>query len=377
MPNDQTHPFKGVGNMPFAKRYDNFIGGKWVAPQAGRYFQNSTPITGMDMGEIARSDEGDVNLALDAAHAAADQWGRTSAQERSTILLRIADRMEQNLELLATAETWDNGKPIRETMAADVPLAIDHFRYFAGVLRAQEGSLSQIDDNTVAYHFHEPLGVVGQIIPWNFPLLMACWKLAPALAAGNCVVLFLAGLGADHRIGLARVALLDRLGAGDGLLHELLVDRLLHQHARGAGADLALVQREHGEAFQRLVEEVVVLARDVGEEDVGRLAAQLQRHRDQVLGRVLHDQPTGRGLAGEGDLGDPLRRGERLAGLEPEAVDDVQHARRQQVADQVGPDHDPGWGLLGRLQHHAIAAAIAGASFQQAISAFTPRKGCV
>ncbi|WP_052512934.1 aldehyde dehydrogenase [Paracoccus sanguinis] len=189
MPNDQTHPFKGVGNMPFAKRYDNFIGGKWVAPQAGRYFQNSTPITGMDMGEIARSDEGDVNLALDAAHAAADQWGRTSAQERSTILLRIADRMEQNLELLATAETWDNGKPIRETMAADVPLAIDHFRYFAGVLRAQEGSLSQIDDNTVAYHFHEPLGVVGQIIPWNFPLLMACWKLAPALAAGNCVVL--------------------------------------------------------------------------------------------------------------------------------------------------------------------------------------------
>ncbi|ARJ69557.1 aldehyde dehydrogenase [Paracoccus contaminans] len=189
MPNDQTHPFKGVSNMPFAKRYDNFIGGKWVPPVSGRYFQNATPITGMDMGEIARSDEADIGLALDAAHKAADDWGRTSVQERSTILLKIADRMEANLELLATAETWDNGKPIRETMAADVPLAIDHFRYFAGVLRAQEGSLSQIDDNTVAYHFHEPLGVVGQIIPWNFPLLMACWKLAPALAAGNCVVL--------------------------------------------------------------------------------------------------------------------------------------------------------------------------------------------
>ena len=189
MPNDQAHEFKGVGVMPFASRYDNYIGGKWVAPNAGRYFENTTPITGAKMGDIARSDASDVNAALDAAHAAADRWGRTSPQERSQVLLKIADRMEQNLELLATAETWDNGKPIRETMAADVPLAIDHFRYFAGVLRAQEGTLSQIDDNTVAYHFHEPLGVVGQIIPWNFPRLMACWKLAPALAAGNCVVL--------------------------------------------------------------------------------------------------------------------------------------------------------------------------------------------
>ncbi len=189
MPNDQTHPFRGVNALPFEERYDNFIGGEWVAPVSGKYFTNTTPITGAHIGEIARSDEADVNAALDAAHAAADKWGRTSVQERSTILLKIADRMEANLELLATAETWDNGKPIRETMAADVPLAIDHFRYFAGVLRAQEGTLSQIDDNTVAYHFHEPLGVVGQIIPWNFPLLMACWKLAPALAAGNCVVL--------------------------------------------------------------------------------------------------------------------------------------------------------------------------------------------
>ena len=189
MPNDQTHEFKGVGVMPFAKRYDNFIGGDWVAPKSGRYFTNTTPITGAEIGEIARSGAEDIEAALDAAHKAKDAWGRTSVTDRSNALLKIADRMEQNLELLATAETWDNGKPIRETMAADLPLAVDHFRYFAGALRAQEGGISEIDNDTVAYHFHEPLGVVGQIIPWNFPLLMACWKLAPALAAGNCVVL--------------------------------------------------------------------------------------------------------------------------------------------------------------------------------------------
>ena len=189
MPNDQTHEFKGVNTTPFAKRYDNYIGGEWVAPKAGRYFTNTTPITGAEVGEVARSGAEDIEAALDAAHAAKDRWGATSPQERGNILLKIADRMEANLDLLAAAETWDNGKPIRETMAADVPLAIDHFRYFAGVLRSQEGSISQIDSDTVAYHFHEPLGVVGQIIPWNFPLLMACWKLAPALAAGNCVVL--------------------------------------------------------------------------------------------------------------------------------------------------------------------------------------------
>ncbi|SIS52540.1 aldehyde dehydrogenase [Paracoccus saliphilus] len=189
MPNDQTHEFKGVGVMPFAKRYDNFIGGKWTAPKSGKYFTNTTPITGGEIGEIARSNADDIEAALDAAHAAKDKWGRTSAAERSGVLLKIADRMEQNLELLAAAETWDNGKPIRETMAADLPLAIDHFRYFAGVLRAQEGGISEIDSDTIAYHFHEPLGVVGQIIPWNFPILMATWKLAPALAAGNCVVL--------------------------------------------------------------------------------------------------------------------------------------------------------------------------------------------
>ncbi len=189
MPNDQTHEFKGVGVMPFARRYDNFIGGEWTAPKSGRYFTNTTPITGAEIGEIARSNADDIEAALDAAHKAKGAWGRTSTTDRSNALLKIADRMEANLELLATAETWDNGKPIRETMAADLPLAIDHFRYFAGVLRAQEGGISEIDNDTIAYHFHEPLGVVGQIIPWNFPLLMACWKLAPALAAGNCVVL--------------------------------------------------------------------------------------------------------------------------------------------------------------------------------------------
>ena len=174
---------------PFAKRYDNFIGGQWVAPVNGRYFDNISPITGRAVCEVARSDAADVELALDAAHAARVGWGQTSAATRALVLTRIADRMEANLEKLATAETWDNGKPIRETLAADMPLAIDHFRYFAGCIRAQEGSLSQIDEDTVGYHFHEPLGVVGKIIPWNFPILMAVWKLAPALAAGNCVVL--------------------------------------------------------------------------------------------------------------------------------------------------------------------------------------------
>ena len=181
--------FTRTSKMPFAKRYGNFIGGKFVEPASGRYFENISPITGRLLCEIARSDAKDIEAALDAAHAAKDAWGRTSVAERSVILNRIADRMEENLDLLALAETWDNGKPIRETTAADLPLAIDHFRYFAGAIRAQEGSLSEIDNDTVAYHFHEPLGVVGQIIPWNFPLLMACWKLAPALAAGNCVVL--------------------------------------------------------------------------------------------------------------------------------------------------------------------------------------------
>src|SRR5579863_5468691 len=175
--------------IPLHGRYENFIGGRWVAPVKGGYFDNVSPTTGQVICQIARSQAEDVELAIDAAHAAADKWGRTSVADRARTLNRIADRMEEYLPFLAAVETYDNGKPIRETNLADMPLAVDHFRYFAGAVRAQEGSLSQIDDDTVAYHFHEPLGVVGQIIPWNFPILMAVWKLAPALAAGNCVVL--------------------------------------------------------------------------------------------------------------------------------------------------------------------------------------------
>lgn len=173
----------------FKEKYANYIGGEWVDPVDGQYFENTTPVNGTVLCEIPRSNEKDIELALDAAHAAKDSWGKTSVAERSVILNKIAQVIEDNVATLAEAETWDNGKPIRETTAADIPLAVDHFRYFAGVIRAQEGSLSQLDDDTVAYHFHEPLGVVGQIIPWNFPILMATWKLAPALAAGNCVVL--------------------------------------------------------------------------------------------------------------------------------------------------------------------------------------------
>ncbi|MCK0140061.1 aldehyde dehydrogenase family protein [Aliiroseovarius sp. F47248L] len=187
--NDMTHTEAGTYVSPFADRYDNFINGKFTPPVNGRYFDNVTPITGEKICECARSDAADVELALDAAHAAKGAWGATSAAERSTLILKMADAIEANLERLAQAETWDNGKPIRETMAADIPLAVDHFRYFAGVLRSQEGNMSEIDADTVAYHFHEPLGVVGQIIPWNFSILMAAWKLAPALAAGNCIVL--------------------------------------------------------------------------------------------------------------------------------------------------------------------------------------------
>jgi aldehyde dehydrogenase len=179
----------GSLKVAFKTRYGNFIGGKWVEPVKGEYFENTTPITAARLCEIPRSTGEDIELALDAAHAAKGAWSKTSAAERSNILNKIADRIEANLNLLAHVETWDNGKPIRETMAADLPLAVDHFRYFAGCIRAQEGSLSEIDHDTIAYHFHEPLGVVGQIIPWNFPLLMATWKLAPALAAGNCVVI--------------------------------------------------------------------------------------------------------------------------------------------------------------------------------------------
>ncbi|MFD8569824.1 aldehyde dehydrogenase family protein [Streptomyces sp. NPDC059639] len=175
--------------VSYEARYDHFIGGEYVPPARGQYFENPSPVNGQPFTEIARGTAEDVERALDAAHAAAPAWGRTSPGARGDILLKIADRMEQNLELLAVAESWENGKPVRETLAADIPLAIDHFRYFAGAVRAQEGSLSEIDDDTIAYHFHEPLGVVAQIIPWNFPILMATWKLAPALAAGNAVVI--------------------------------------------------------------------------------------------------------------------------------------------------------------------------------------------
>ncbi|WP_410872604.1 aldehyde dehydrogenase family protein [Nocardia sp. A7] len=181
-------PGSDTGIVSYAARYDNFIGGDWAPPVEGRYFDNTSPVDGETFCAVARSTAADIDMALEAAHRATERWAATSATERSDILLKIADRIENSLEPLAVAETWDNGKPVRETLAADLPLAIDHFRYFAGVLRAREGSLSQIDADTVAYHYHEPLGVVGQIIPWNFPILMAAWKLAPALAAGNCVV---------------------------------------------------------------------------------------------------------------------------------------------------------------------------------------------
>ena len=179
----------GRVKVQLKKQYGNYIGGKWLPPVRGEYFTNLTPVTGAALCEVPRSTAEDIELALDAAHAAKAGWGQASPAERAGVLNRIADRMQEKLEYLATVETWDNGKPIRETLAADLPLAIDHFRYFAGCIRAQEGTVCEIDHDTVAYHFHEPLGVVGQIIPWNFPLLMATWKLAPALAAGNCVVL--------------------------------------------------------------------------------------------------------------------------------------------------------------------------------------------
>ncbi|MDR3510476.1 MAG: aldehyde dehydrogenase [Caulobacteraceae bacterium] len=185
---DKPQPLQ-IDQALLRTRYDNFIGGEWKPPAAGRYFTDKSPIDGSVLCEVARSDAEDVERALDAAHAAKDAWGRTSPAERARVLNRIADRIEDNLELLARVETRDNGKPIRETLGADVPLAADHFRYFAGCIRAEEGGISEIDQDTVAYHFREPLGVVGQIIPWNFPLLMASWKLAPALVAGNCVVI--------------------------------------------------------------------------------------------------------------------------------------------------------------------------------------------
>jgi aldehyde dehydrogenase len=177
-----------VPRPKFKAQYDNYIGGKFVPPVNGKYFENPSPIDGKVFTKAARSDAADIERALDAAHAAAKSWGKTSVTERSNILLKIADRIEQNLETLARVESVDNGKPIRETRLADLPLVVDHFRYFAGVIRGEEGSIAELDQNTVSICLHEPLGVVGQIIPWNFPLLMATWKIAPALAAGNVTV---------------------------------------------------------------------------------------------------------------------------------------------------------------------------------------------
>jgi len=184
-----AQPGQAGALMDYKPRYDHWIGGEYVKPASGQYFENVTPVTGRVFCEVARGNAEDVEKALDAAHAAFKTWRHTSVTERANILLKIADRMEENLDKLAVAETWENGKPVRETLAADMPLAIDHFRYFASVIRAQEGSIGELDKDTVAYHFHEPLGVVAQIIPWNFPILMAAWKLAPAIAAGNCIVL--------------------------------------------------------------------------------------------------------------------------------------------------------------------------------------------
>jgi len=203
-PNTENSP------VQFREKYDNFINGEWVAPIDGEYFDNSSPIDGKVFCQIARSKEADVEAALDAAHAAKDAWGKTSVTERSNMLLKLADGIEANLEAIAIAESYENGKPVRETLAADIPIAIDHLRYFAGVIRAQEGGISQIDEDTVAYHFHEPLGVVGQIIPWNFPILMAIWKIAPALAAGNCVVLKPA-----EQTPASVLYMLDLIGAAD------------------------------------------------------------------------------------------------------------------------------------------------------------------
>ncbi len=184
-----AQPNSQGAKVTFKSRYENYIGGQWTPPLDKEYFENPSPVNGKTFCEVPRSKAQDIELALNAAHAAKASWGKTPVAERAGILNKIADRMEANLELLAVAETWENGKAVRETLAADIPLAIDHFRYFAGCIRAQEGTLGEISEDTIAYHFHEPLGVVGQIIPWNFPILMAVWKLAPALAAGNCVVL--------------------------------------------------------------------------------------------------------------------------------------------------------------------------------------------
>ena len=235
-----AHPDQPGAKVTFRERYGNYIGGKFVEPVAGNYFSDTTPVTGKVVAEFPRSDAQDIERALDAAHAAADAWGKTSVQARSNVLLAIADRIEENLEKLALTESWDNGKPIRETLGADLPLAVDHFRYFAGCIRAQEGTAAEIDHTTVAYHIYEPLGVVGQIIPWNFPILMAAWKLAPALAAGNCVVLKPA-----EQTPLSICVLMETIG---DLLPEGVVN-VVHGFGEEAGEALARSKRIEKIAF--------------------------------------------------------------------------------------------------------------------------------
>lgn len=235
-----AQPNTPEAKVQFKARYDNFIGGQWVAPVSGQYFDVITPVTGQVYTQAARSNEADIERALDAAHAAKAGWAATPPAVRANLLLKIADRIEQNLELLAYAETVDNGKPIRETLNADIPLTVDHFRYFAGCVRAQEGALSEIDGETIAYHFHEPLGVVGQIIPWNFPILMAAWKLAPALGAGNCVVLKPAESTPISILVLAEL-IADLLPAG--------VLNIVNGYGREAGMPLATSKRINKIAF--------------------------------------------------------------------------------------------------------------------------------
>ncbi|GBQ63292.1 aldehyde dehydrogenase [Ameyamaea chiangmaiensis NBRC 103196] len=290
-----------ISKPPFNARYGNYIGGEWVPPVDGEYLKNTSPVNGQILCEVPSSKAADVERALDAAHKVRRTWGATSHAQRSNLLLQAADRMEQNLERLATAETWDNGKPLRETMNADIPLAIDHFRYFAGCLRAQEGGISQIDETTVAYHFHEPLGVVAQIIPWNFPILMAAWKLAPALAAGNCVVMkpaettpasilvlmeiigdlfpggvinIVNGLGREAGAALSRskriakIAFTGSTATGRGIAHaaaELLIPATLELGGKSPNVFFADVMAEDDAYFDKALEGFTMFALNQGQ----------------------------------------------------------------------------------------------------------------
>ena len=381
--------FFRTATAPFATRYGNFIGGKWVAPAAGRYFDNFSPVNGAKLCEIARSDATDVEAALDAAHAAKDAWGRTSVAERALILNRIADRMEENLELLALAETWDNGKPIRETTAADLPLAIDHFRYFAGCIRAQEGGISEIDHDTVAYHFHEPLGVVGQIIPWNFPLLMACWKLAPALAAGNCVVLKPAEqtpasilvlvdlIGDLLPAGVLNIVNGFGLEAGKPLASspriakiaftgETTTGRLIMQYASqnlipvtlelGGKSPEHLLRRRHGRG-RRLLRQGDRGLRDVRAQPGRGLHLPEPRAGPRVDLRPLHGAG---GRAGRGDqAGQPARPGDddRRAGLERAAGEDPVLHRHRPPGRRRGADRRRAQRPAGRARPAATTSS--------------------